>query len=81
MEDRERRCALFYCPGPAVSAVEGVVGQWLISIPLCWEHARQLREGTPLGALPVDKGRFEVRALDEATPEPPATGFGSIGPQ
>jgi hypothetical protein len=81
LEDRDRLCALSYCPGPAVYEVTGVVGQWQVVIPLCWEHARELREGTPLGALSIDKQRLEVRPLEEATPEPPPTGFGSIGPQ
>lgn len=66
----ERRCSVNNCPEPAVTSDSGEIGQWVIVIPYCAEHARELEEGTPLGSVGLDASRLEVRPREGTEPQP-----------
>jgi hypothetical protein len=65
----ERLCCLLNCPNTAVTTEEGELEHWRVSIAYCDEHARELRQGTPLGPVGIDSSRVEVRPKGVAGPQ------------
>jgi len=63
-------CSVNRCPQRALTSESGEIGQWIVVIPYCEEHANELRHGTPLGGVGLDSSRLQVAPLDEAKPQP-----------
>lgn len=53
-------CSVSFCPTPAVESERGELEHWVVTVHYCYEHARELREGTPLGAVGLDPCRVEI---------------------
>lgn len=66
----ERLCSLHNCPSEAVRVEEGKVGRWRVRIFYCYEHARALEQGTPLGPLGIDPSRLDVEPVGVSEPRP-----------
>jgi hypothetical protein len=60
-----RLCSLNNCPREAVRTDTGRIGPWQVAIYYCYEHARELEAGTPLGPLGLDMARIDVHAAQE----------------
>jgi hypothetical protein len=63
-------CSVTNCPLRAVSSESGTVGDWIIEVFYCEEHANEKAHGTPLGAVGLDSCRLRVTAVQDAMPEP-----------
>jgi hypothetical protein len=61
-------CSLRECPRPATRSERGRVGHWRIEIPYCEEHARELREGVPLGPLGINPCQLHVDPVGTKVP-------------
>jgi hypothetical protein len=66
--DETRTCALNRCPNAAVTEEAGRIGGWNIVIPYCDEHARQMREGTPVGPLGIDPAKVVIEPVGADQP-------------
>jgi hypothetical protein len=65
-----RLCGVINCSERAVTSESGEVGRWIVVIPYCQEHARELAKGTPLGAVGLDSSRVLIAPVEAATPKP-----------
>jgi hypothetical protein len=45
-----------------------VAGHWYVTIFYCDEHAREMREGTPLGPTGIDPAKLRVEPVGRRTP-------------
>ena len=73
MANEDQLCSLNNCPNKAVDHDAGDVGPWVVTLFYCDEHARHLREGTPLGPLGLDSSRLRVEATETSEPVRPST--------
>ncbi len=80
MEESKTRetCSINGCPSAAVHTEFGEVGGWFVTIFYCDEHARQMREGTPLGPVGIDSSKLRVEPLGSDTQQSPENRFPGI---
>ena len=70
--NEDRLCSLNRCASKAVDHDIGDVGPWVVTVFYCREHARQLREGTPLGPVGIDSSRVLVEPTGTTEPVRPS---------
>jgi hypothetical protein len=78
--DAKPLCSVENCPQAATESELAESEHWTVVMPLCDEHARELRKGTPLGPVGLDPCRFEVKSKGTTELKMPAAGE-AIGPQ
>jgi hypothetical protein len=64
-------CSINRCPQNAVTREDGRIGSWFVTIHYCHEHAREMREATPVGPLGIDPAKLEVKPA--GTDQPSST--------
>jgi hypothetical protein len=67
-ENTTQTCSMNQCPNPAVSEDQGRVGGWDVTIFYCHEHAREMREGTPVGPLGIDASKVRIDPVGAGEP-------------
>jgi hypothetical protein len=62
-------CSIQNCPAPATTSETGeVAGHWYVTIFYCDEHAREMREGTPLGPTGIDPAKLRIEPVGRRIP-------------
>jgi hypothetical protein len=77
-EPARENCSIQACVNQATHSEFGEVGHWFVTIFFCDEHARQLREGTPVGPAGIDPSTVRVEAIETNTPAHTPGRFPSI---
>jgi hypothetical protein len=62
-------CCVKHCPRRAVSSESGRIGQWIVLISYCDEHANEVAHDEPMGGVGLDSSRLRILAVPEALPE------------
>ena len=66
-------CSIRNCPRPASETERAESEHWVVTIAYCYEHARELKQGVPLGPMGIDAARLLVEPkgtadVEEVTP-------------
>ena len=67
-EVKGRVCSINRCVNAATAEESGRIGRWDVTIFYCHEHARELREGTPLGPAGIDGSKVSIDPVGSSTP-------------
>jgi hypothetical protein len=73
-------CSVKACPQQAIIKEVAESKHWRIAIRYCAEHARELREGIPLGPVGLDPSCLEIEPVGTKEPDTGGT-LHAIGPQ
>jgi hypothetical protein len=81
MENQESPpiCCIQACPATATSVELGETANWLVFLPYCDEHAREIEKGTPVGPVGIDSSRVQIVPRGRSEPNT-AGSLHAIGP-